>query len=49
MFGLALVLFAVTIAFTADYAWAALRDWRSRRLAVKTGPTLTRKFTFPQM
>jgi hypothetical protein len=35
------------VVLSADYAWAAYRDWRVRRAAYKTGQTLTRKFSLP--
>jgi hypothetical protein len=35
------------VVLSADYAWAAYRDWRIRRVAYKTGQTLTRKFSLP--
>jgi hypothetical protein len=47
MVGIAWLVFVMALVLSADFAWASFRDWRSRRIAVKTGRTLTRKFVFP--
>jgi hypothetical protein len=36
------------VLISADYGWASYREWRTRRIAVKTGRTLTQKFTLPR-
>jgi len=41
------VVVAGVVVLSADYAWAAYRDWRIRRSTLKTGQTLTRKFSLP--
>ena len=47
MVNLAWLVFLVSLVLSADFAWASYRDWRVRRIAAKTGPTLTRRFPFP--
>ena len=44
MVGLVWLVVFVMLVLSADFAWASFRDWRERRLASKTAPTLTRRF-----
>ncbi len=44
MYVIASSVFLACLVLSADYGWASYREWRSRRLAVKNGRTLTQKF-----
>ena len=37
----------VGVVLTGDVGWTEFRDWRTRRLAMKHGRTLTTKFGLP--
>jgi len=45
MYVLGSSLFVACLVLSADYGWASYRDWRTRRLRVKRGRTLTQKFS----
>jgi hypothetical protein len=40
-------LVAVVLLVAVEFAWATLREWNARRLAVKRGRTLTAKYGIP--
>jgi len=45
MYVLASSLLVACLTLSADYLWATYRDWRTERLRVKRGRTLTEKFS----
>jgi len=48
MYFIASSLFVACLVLSADYGWEWYREWRSRRLAVRNGRTLTQKFSLPR-
>jgi hypothetical protein len=42
------VILALGVLIAADMSWAAFRDRRARRLAIKRGRTLTAKYGLPR-
>jgi hypothetical protein len=48
MAGLLWIVVAACVVLSVDFAWICYRQWRVRRVAIKSGRTLTQKFALPR-